>query len=256
MTPTTTTAEPLPIFPELAGTRRFTPAEYRHLCEADILGPYDKVELLDGYVMYKADYPELQQAHSAFPEWRALRPWTADEYCRMIEVGVIKPDERLELLDGYLVLKMPQNLPHRSAVSRLTTRLAPRLPVAWWLQTQYPISAGIGTPEPDGVILRGSDANYDARVPVAADFGIVIEVSDSTLVLDRSGKGRLYARAGIPVYWIVNVVDRQIEVYADPDATANPPTYATRTDYAVGDAVPVVLDGQQVATIPVADLIA
>jgi Uma2 family endonuclease len=251
----TPTKEPPSVLPEFAGTRRFTPAEYRWLGEADILGPYDRVELLDGYIIYKADFVEVP-TDGAFPEWRLLRRWTADEYRRMCELGIIKSDERLELLDGYLVLKMPPNLPHVSAVSRLATRLAPRLPSGWWLRTQCPISIGLGTPEPDGAILRGCDADYDTRVPIASDFGIVIEGSDSSLELDRTGKGRIYARAGIPTYWIINVLDRQIEVYTNPDPTADPPAYAGRTDYKPGDAVPVVLDGQQGATIPVSELIA
>jgi Uma2 family endonuclease len=249
MTPTTDNVL-IAIHPELADTRQFTSAEYHRLIEAGVLDAADKVELLDGFVIYKADHVDLPTG-GPFPQWRLLRRWTTEEYRRMVELGVIGTDERLELLDGYLVLKMPQNLPHRSAVSRLGTRLAPRLPPGWWLATQCPIAVGLTNPEPDGVVLRGSDADYDTRAPVATDFGIVIEVSDSTLALDRSGKGRLYARSGIPVYWIINVVDRQIEVYTNPDAIG----YHTRTDYKPGDTVPVTLDGNAVGTIAVGDLL-
>lgn len=250
MTPTTDNAL-IAIYPQLADTRQFTPAEYHRLVGAGVLDTSDKVELLDGFVIYKADHVDLP-SDGPFPQWRLLRRWTTAEYHRMVELGVIGSDERLELLDGYLVLKMPQNLPHRSAVSRLGTRLGPRLPTGWWLATQYPIAVGLTNPEPDGVALRGSDADYDTRAPLATDLGIVIEVSDSTLALDRSGKGRLYARSGIPVYWIVNVVDRQIEVYGDPNATG----YRTRTDYKPGDTVLIVLDGSAVGTIAVNELLA
>jgi Uma2 family endonuclease len=253
MTPIQT--KPVPIFPELAGTRRFTVDEYHRMIDEGILVSGEKVELLEGYVVYKADYPELQPADTAFPQWRALRQWSSAQYHRMIDLGIIAPEEKLELLDGYLVLKMPQNPPHRSAVTRLTSRFASALPAGWLVMTHCPISVGGMDPEPDGVVVRGADTNYNSRDPVADDFGIVIEVSDATLALDRSGKGRLYARAGIPVYWIVNLIDRRVEVYADAVPSADPPAYKSRTDYLPSDAVPVVLDGATVAVVPVADLI-
>jgi Uma2 family endonuclease len=251
----TPTKEPPSVFPQFAGTRRFTPAEYRWLAEADILGPYDRVELLDGYIIYKADFVDLP-TDGMFPEWRLLRRWTPDEYRRMIDLGIIKSDERLELLDGYLALQMSQNTPHRSAFARFTALLPSRLPAGWFVMPHCPVALGLARPEPDGVVVRGTLPDYDKRDPLASDLGILIEVSDSTLDLDRTAKGRLYAHNSIPVYWIINVADRQIEVYTNPEPTADPPAYTTRADYKPGDAVPIVLDGQQVATVPVSELIA
>jgi Uma2 family endonuclease len=180
---------------------------------------------------------------------------TVDEYHEMIRNNILTTDDRVELLDGYLVNKMPQNIPHRTSVLRLTTRLAPRLPAGWVVMTQMPVTLPSSVPEPDGAVVRGTDATYDARNPTVADFGIVIEVSDSSLALDRGLKAGLYARSGLPEYWIVNIVDKQIEVYTDPDTAAEPPAYRTRTDYKPGDAVPVTLDGQVVGTIPASELL-
>ncbi len=253
MTPTTTT-KPRLGFPELAGTRRFTVDEYHRLIDADILRSGDKVELLEGYILFKAGYSELQPVDTAFPEWSRLRPWTSAEYHKMLDLGIIGRDEKLELLDGYLVLKMPQNRPHRGASTRLVHRLPGQLPVGWLLVVNYPIALGVMDPEPDGMVLRGNMTDYDVRDPVATDLGIVIEVSDSTLGMDRAAKGRLFAKFGLPVFWIVNVTDRQVEVYTNPDATANPPAYRTRTDYRPGDAVPITLDGA-VGTIAVSELL-
>jgi Uma2 family endonuclease len=73
--------------------------------------------------------------------------------------------------------------------------------------------------------------------------------------MDRGLKGVAYARNGLPVYWIINLVDRQIEVYTDPDPAATPPAYQARTDYAPGQDVPILLDGQVAAVIPAADLL-
>ena len=244
------------VIEELAGTRRFTVEEYHRLIDADILGPGDPVELLDGYVLLKPDHVAPPSAGGPFPRWRWLRRWSLAEYHRMVELGVLTPEDKVELLDGYLALKMPQNTPHRSSVVRLSTRLPKWLPDGWFVMTQVPVVVGGVEPEPDGAVVRGTDADYDKRDVVAADLGVIIEVSDSSLSYDRGYKRELYARAGLPFYWIVNVEDKQVEVYADPDPAASPPAYRTRNDYRPGEDVPVVLDGVAVGTIPVAELIA
>ena len=252
---TRTATEPHPIFPELAGTRRFTVDEYHRLADAGILGPEDRVELLDGYVVYKADYPELQPTDGLFPEWRALRQWSRADYHAMHDAGILMEGERVELLDGYMVEKPMRNPPHDGSITRITNRLPRRLPSGWVTRVQSAVTFWQSEPEPDGAVVRGDDTSYDTRHPGPADFGIIIEVSDSSLIFDRRVKGSMYARFGVLVYWILNVIDRQVEVYADPDPAANPPAYRTRADYAMTDAVPVVLDGTAVATVPVADLI-
>lgn len=244
----------LDLFPELAGTRRFTVGEYHRLIDAGMLGPSDHVELLDGYIVYKPDYVTLPVG-GPFPEWRLLRRWSVPEYRKMFDLGVISREEKLELLDGYLVLKMGQNPPHRNAMTRLVYCLPPRLPAGWVYMVNSTVETEVFEPEPDGLIVRGEVRDYEDRNPVPADFGIVIEVSDSSLFMDRTGKGRTFAREGIPVYWIVNVVDKQIEVYSDPDAGADPPAYRTRTDYKPGDAVPIALDGAVAGTVPARELL-
>jgi hypothetical protein len=83
----------------------------------------------------------------------------------------------------------------------------------------------------------------------------VAEVSDSSLAFDQIDKCRSYARANLPIYWILNLVDRQVEVYTDPRPADPVPSYATRTDYRPGDSVPLVLDGHAVAQTPVDDLL-
>jgi Uma2 family endonuclease len=163
--------------------------------------------------------------------------------------------EPVELLEGYLVEKGMRNPPHEMSLRRLTARLPQRVP-GWFLQIQGAISLGESEPEPDGVLLRGDETSCDGRLPTAADIGLVIEISDSTLGFDRRDKGRIYSRAGIPVYWIINVSDRQIEVYSDPDTAANPPAYRARSDFHNGDAVAITLDGAAVGTIAVSDLLA
>jgi Uma2 family endonuclease len=169
----------------------------------------------------------------------------------MVDFGILNGSNKLELIDGHLVAKMPQNTPHRASVVRLSTRLPRYLPDGWWVMPQCPLEVGQDVPEPDGAVLREADSDYGRRDPTAADCGLVIEVSDSSLRDDRRVKAVLYAEAGIPTYWIVNVDDRRVEVYSQP----TPSAYRTRTDYAPGLSVPLVLDGTAVASIAVADLL-
>jgi len=182
-----------------------------------------------------------------------LRQFTVAEYHEMIRVGVLTTEDRVELINGYLVNKMPQNDPHASTVRRLTEDLVRVVPPGWLASSQLPITLADSEPEPDGAVVRGGRRTYDHRKPGPADFGVVIEVADSSLRFDRLVKLEDYAVAGIPVYWIVNLVDGQVEVYTGP--TATPPAYRTRTDYRPGDAVPLVLDGTTVGTISVSDLL-
>lgn len=188
---------------------------------------------------------------------RALYPKvTVAEYHQMLKDGTFEDGDPIELVEGYLVQKMPHNPPHGSTVQKLTKRLTRLAPPGWEVRIQLPITLADSEPEPDGVLARGDDTAFDARHPGSADVSLVVEVADSTRYTDRRDKGRMYARAGIPVYWIVNLVDRQVEVYADPDPAADPPAYRTRTDYSVADAVPVVLGGAVAGTIAVGELIA
>lgn len=187
---------------------------------------------------------------------RALYPKvTVAEYREMILNGTFTDGDPIELLEGYLVQKMSRNDPHETSLRRLTNRLPKWMPPGWCFQIQGAIESSDSQPEPDGAILRGADSDHDGTIPKPDVIGLVLEVSDSSLYIDRNDKGRIYARAGIPVYWIINVANRRIEVYTDPDATADPPAYRTRTDYAPGDSVPITLDGAAAGTIPVSELV-
>jgi Uma2 family endonuclease len=110
-------------------------------------------------------------------------------------------------------------------------------------------------PEPDVSVARGTDADYETRHPQPADLGLVVEVSDSTLADDQGIMLRMYASAGIVEYWIVNIPDRQIEVYTQPSGPAATPGFAQAQVYAAGSAVPLVLDGVTVGSIAVNDVI-
>jgi Uma2 family endonuclease len=106
-------------------------------------------------------------------------------------------------------------------------------------------------PEPDVAIVRGADGDYRHRIPEASDVALSAEVCLTTLDEASGRKLTAYAKGGIPVYWIVNLVDRQIEVYTGP----GPGGYATRQDFFPGQQVPVVIEGRQVGQIAVDDVL-
>src|SRR5437764_11230931 len=145
-----------------------------------------------------------------------FRRFTVSEYHRLIELGILTEDDNLELLDGYLVHKTSRNPPHDAAIQKGLKKWLRLLPPGWDLRVQSAITLTESEPEPDFAIVRGDETVYVSRHPAAADIGLVVEVSDSTLPGDRDDKGRIYARAGLQCYWIVNLNDRQIEVYTAP----------------------------------------
>ena len=182
-----------------------------------------------------------------------FRRFTVAEYERMISGGYLTENDDLELLDGYLVHKMPRNPLHDGTLEQVEMRVERALPHGWQRRGQKTLKLSASQPEPDFAAVRPDPQGYKGRHPTAADTGLVVEVADSSLDTDRQDKCSVYAADGIPVYWIVNLQDYQVEVYADPDSAQR--VYRTRTDYRAGQDVPLVLDGVQVATIPAADLL-
>lgn len=181
--------------------------------------------------------------------------FTVDEYHRLIQTGFLTEDSNVELLEGLLVPKMSRNPPRDIALELADEAIRPRLPAGWRIRNQSAVTTTDSEPEPDLSVVRGDARSRRGRHPRASEVGLLVEVSDTTLTRDREDKGRLYARAEIGCYWIVNLIDRHIEVYSDPTGPTEAPTYRQRQVYRVGDVVPLVLDGQLVAEIPVADLL-
>jgi len=198
--------------------------------------------------------PSTTQVPSSLLSVVGLRKFTPRQYHTLGDIGVIREGEPVELLEGYLVEKGRRGSRHDGGATRLSYRLPRLLPAGWVLFVQCAISLTDSEPEPDGAVIRGDETSYDTRLPEASDFGIVIEVSDSTLAFDRSDKGRIYARAGIPEYWILNIPDRQIEVHTQPNSTAEIPHYVNRAEHPHGSTFTFHLDGHAI-TPAVADFI-
>ena len=148
-----------------------------------------------------------------------VRTWTRVEYERLIELGVFQPGEPVELIAGQLMVSEPQGSAHYTAVGLVEDALRAALGAGWLVRSQGPIAlADDSEPEPDVAVIRGTRRQYSRRHP--ARPALVVEVAESSLALDRGQKASLYARGGIVDYWILNLVDRVLEVYRQPAADA------------------------------------
>jgi Uma2 family endonuclease len=180
--------------------------------------------------------------------------FTIEQYERLTELGVLKTADRVELLEGWIVDKMTQYPPHATSIELVQEALRPLLPAAWVLRDQKPVHTSDSRPEPDVAVVRGPTRKYSKRHPVAADIALVIEVADTTLETDREWKGAIYARARLAVYWIVNLLERKVEVYTEPRA-GRAASFRRRIDYGPDDKVPVVIGGRELGRLEVRDLL-
>jgi len=170
----------------------------------------------------------------------------------MVSDGTIGPRERLELIDGLVVTKLSKNPPHIVAGKRLFRCLDRIVPQGWHVAKDDDIViSDHDKPQPDVSVVRGDPEDYGDRYAMPGDIALAAEISESTLPSDRSIKMPRYAAAKISVYWIVNLVDEQVEVYTDPVGA----TYTKRTVFTRGEQVPVVIDGKVVGQIAVSDIL-
>jgi Uma2 family endonuclease len=144
------------------------------------------------------------------------------QYQDMIRVGVLREDEKVELLEGLLVEKMTRNPPHDTALMLVQAALNAQLPSGWLTRIQCAVTSADSVPEPDVAVVLGPPRRYLRAHPSPADIALVVEISDTSLDFDRTDKLRIYARARIPVYWIVNLPDRCVEVYTQPRGGRSP----------------------------------
>ena len=144
-----------------------------------------------------------------------LRRFTRGEYEHMAASGVFQPDERVELVDGEIVTMSPQKARHAMVVHLVAKALEAAIGDGYLVRAQFPLSLDdVSEPEPDVAVVVGSAGDYRDGHPKTAV--LIVEVADSTLAFDRGKKAAVYARAGIADYWIVNLVDGEVEVHRNP----------------------------------------
>ena len=160
--------------------------------------------------------------------------FTVAEFARMMEMAVLDTEERVELVWGEVVKMSPINIAHTSTLKRLIHLLSTVLAGRMILSVQDPIQLfDDSLPQPDIAVLKVQDDFYSHRNPNPDDVLLLIEVSDTSLPYDRKVKSLLYGSAGIIDYWIVNLVNRQIEVHRDPQ----PDGYRMTIRYTAGESL-------------------
>jgi Uma2 family endonuclease len=170
-------------------------------------------------------------------ETPTAKRWTRAEYHRLGKEGWFD-DQRTELIAGEIFIMSPQSSPHYRAICKVVDALETAFGEGYWVRGQGPLALDDDSePEPDVSVVKGSYDDYDDHPNRAL---LVVEVSLTSLELDRRVKAELYARAGIAEYWVVNIGERQVEVYRDPGEVRGTWQYTSST---------VVLDDGQISPL-------
>jgi hypothetical protein len=177
------------------------------------------------------------------------------QYQRMAELGILGPEDKVELLEGYVVLKMARNPPHDSTIQRVQRTIYRFLPAGWDLRVQSAVTLSDSVPEPDFAIVRGDHRTYMTRHPGPADIGLIVEVANTSLDRDIEEKSEVYARSNIVAYWVIDVANSAVHVFTQPSGPTAAPEYASHVVIRPPDGVPLALDGVAVGPIPAADLL-
>jgi Uma2 family endonuclease len=188
---------------------------------------------------------EMEVAEAAQAEEPRRKRWTVAEYYQLADEGLIAAT-RVELIEGEILEMSPQKTPHATAFTLAVVALQRIFGEGYVVRAQLPLSiSGISEPEPDVAVVTGSVRDYEAAHPSTAV--LVVEVSDTTLRYDRGRKASLYARAAIPEYWIIDLVNRRVEARRDPVPMPDQPHgFGYRS-------VTIHVPGEQVACLAVPD---
>ncbi|NET10055.1 MAG: Uma2 family endonuclease [Symploca sp. SIO2B6] len=162
------------------------------------------------------------------------RRWTVAEYHRMVATGILTGGDRVELIDGYILERVPQEPPHASTTSSFGNEFVLLFAGKAWVRQQLPLSiAPDSEPEPDIAVVRIDENRYRDKHPTPEDVFLLIEVAASTLTFDRHQKAQLYAKANIQEYWVIDIKKRQVLVMRDPQNNR----YQTQTILGINDKV-------------------
>jgi Uma2 family endonuclease len=155
-----------------------------------------------------------------------VHTFTVDEYHELIASGALGSEDRVELLEG-VVVDIPRIGPGHAVSVEKTVRSLSQLELSGWhLRAQQPVALERSAPQPDLAIVRGGQDDYASRHPGPSEIGLVIEIAETTVDVDRNRKAQIYADAAIPEYWLINLPERKVEVFSEPQAKK-----ATRAAY-------------------------
>jgi Uma2 family endonuclease len=210
--------------------------------------------------MNAPSFPALEQANQRSPEVPVMPeepvlPLSVEGYHALLKAGILQDGDPVELLEGFMVPKMTKGPRHELVRRRVMRRFLALIPSEFFVDSQGAATLLTSEPEPDIFVIRGTEEDYADRHAGPAETVIVVEIADSSVRRDRNWKKRIYARAGVPSYWVVNLVDDHIEVFNQPSGDTPKPAYATTGVYQLGDSVPVMIDGNEIGQIDVAAIL-
>jgi Uma2 family endonuclease len=181
---------------------------------------------------------------------------TVRQFERMIDARIFSDGDHVELLGGLLVDKMTKNDPHNFTVGELGEALRAIVKRDRVVREEKPVVLGrFSRPEPDLAVARGPRERYRSVAPKPPDLGLLIEVADTTYLKDRGKKWAQYAASRIPVYWIVNLPERRVEVYTEPSGRGKAASYQSTVMYGPDDQVPVILEGRERGRLKVREIL-
>ena len=239
---------------------RLSVEQYHDLLDVGILWDGDPIELLEGWMVPKDasdDLPRDTLPSEQSPDVPSVPIWrlTVPQYHQLLQAEILKCGDPIELLEGWLVPKMTKNPPHMVACELLSEALRSLLVPGWFLKFEAPLSLDDSEPEPDLSVIRGKSRDYIEHHPRPKEAALVIEVADTSRVRDLGLKKRLYARAKIQEYWVVNLPESRLEVFRDPTGPVDVPDYRKHQSFTSRQKVPFALDGKKLGSLLVADVL-
>lgn len=182
---------------------------------------------------------------------------TVEEFHRMAELGVFGNEPRVELLEGVIVDQMTKNLPHVHATDLIQYLLIRLVPPGYFFSMGNPVTIAErdSEPEPDAMIVRGNLNDFKGRRRTPQDAALIIEISDTSYSFDRFQKSKIYATARVPVYWLLDLNRRRLEVHTDPIGEGTESVYRVTQLYLEAEDLPLILDGREVARFALKDIL-
>lgn len=176
--------------------------------------------------------------------------FSIDQFVRLIETGVLSANDHVELIEGVVCTMSPIGSAHEVCTNLTAAALRKRLPSGWHERIQQTVNLADSAVQPDIVIVRGAIREYVHAAPTPEAIGLIVEVADSSLLFDLGKKLRLYAQAGIQEYWVVNLIDRRVDVFGGASKD-----YSAGQTFAGDGRVPFTLGGQSCGEIAVAEIL-
>jgi hypothetical protein len=204
--------------------------------------------------------PVLEEASQRLPltpvmPEEPVLPLTVEGYHALLQAGVLKDGDPIELLEGFLVPKITKGPRHAAAKRRFLRQIQPLIPPTCFVDSQEAMTTTDSEPEPDIYVVHGPEKDFNNRHPGPGEVEMVVEISESSLRRDRTLKKRVYAGAKVPIYWVINLIGECIEVFGKPKGHGKQATYAKPEIYRAGDEVPVVIAGKEVGRLRVATIL-